>query len=231
MKGRNALILMEYHLSNVHDVSDYNTHNGENTTLADEELVGRCKKEFPFASQSFEALVQRHWKRIYSVVYKFVNNREDAEDITQDVFIKIYFNLLSFQQRSSFSSWSYRIAVTSTLDALDDIKKRHHTFTSLQFADPEREQHDIAQLQLTMIGPEEHIIQKELRETLNTIFRKLHGEKARILTMRDVEQLSYKEIASKLTMNPSTVKMRIHRARSSFQEMYRVYEEQKWEGI
>ncbi len=222
---------MDHRTSNVPDKGNHHTPTTDNAIQSDEELVVRCKNEFPLASQSFEALVQRHWKRVYSVVYKFVNNREDAEDITQEVFIKIYFNLLSFQQRSSFSSWSYRIAVTSTLDALDDIKKRHRTFSSLQFSDPEIERNDSTQLHLTMIGPEEHIIQKELRETINTVFKSLHSEKARILTMRDVEQLSYNEIATKLTMKQSTVKMRIHRARSNFQEMYRGYEEKKQEEL
>ena len=222
---------MDYCVSNVPDKGNHEIPSPDSTIQSDDELVGRCKNEFPLASQSFEALVQRHWKRVYSVVYRFVNNREDAEDITQEVFIKIYFNLLSFQQRSSFSSWSYRIAVTSTLDALDDIKKRHRTFSSLQLSDPEIEHNDSTQLHLTMIGPEEHIIQKELRETINTVFKSLHSEKARILTMRDVEQLSYNEIATKLTMKPSTVKMRIHRARSNFQEMYRGYEEKKQEEL
>lgn len=222
------LFLWSYRLRQMQDIYKYNT---DTTMQTDEELVVRCKKEFPHASDSFETLVQRHWKRVYSVIYKFVNNREDAEDITQEVFIKIYFNLLSFQQRSSFSSWSYRIAVTSTLDALDEIKKRYRTFTSLQLSDAEKEYNDSLQAHLIMIGPEEHIIQKEQRETINTVFKSLHSEKARILTMRDVEQLSYKEIARKLTMSPSNVKMRIHRARSSFQEMYRGHEEKRVKGV
>src|SRR5579859_4361170 len=96
-------------------------------TLSDEELVMRCKAELPTNTRSYEILVQRHMNRVYSIVYRVVYNREEAEDITQDVFVKVYNGIKKFEQQASFSSWVYRIATNSALDALDKMKRQHTT--------------------------------------------------------------------------------------------------------
>src|SRR5437660_10347656 len=92
--------------------------------LTDEELVARCKAELPSDTRSYEMLVQRHMNRVYSTVYRVVGNKEEAEDITQEVFVKVYHGLHKFEQQASFSSWLYRISTNSALDALDKIKRR-----------------------------------------------------------------------------------------------------------
>src|SRR5689334_11244922 len=92
--------------------------------LSDEELVALCKTELPGDTRSYEVLVQRHMNRVYSVVYRVVCNKEEAEDITQEVFVKVYNGLKKFDQKAAFSSWLYRIATNSALDALDKTKRR-----------------------------------------------------------------------------------------------------------
>src|ERR687883_670469 len=91
--------------------------------MTDEELVARCKRELPQNTRSYEILVQRHMNRVYSIVYRIVCNKEEAEDITQEVFVKVYHGLKKFEQQASFSSWLYRIATNSALDALDKTKR------------------------------------------------------------------------------------------------------------
>src|SRR4051812_39728844 len=92
--------------------------------LSDEELIRRCKIELPGDTRSYEVLVQRHAGKVYSLVYRVVGSREEAEDITQEVFLKIYHGVGKFEQQAAFSTWLYRVATNSALDALDKLKRR-----------------------------------------------------------------------------------------------------------
>ena len=69
--------------------------------LSDEELVARCKKELPGNTRSYEELVRRHMHRVYSIAYRVVSHKEEAEDIAQEVFVKVYHGLKKFEQQSS----------------------------------------------------------------------------------------------------------------------------------
>lgn len=94
------------------------------STITDEDLIARCKLELPGDTRSFELLVQRHVNRVYSLSYRVVGNKEEAEDVTQEVFTKVYNNLRKFEQQAAFSTWLYRVATNSALDALDKTKRR-----------------------------------------------------------------------------------------------------------
>jgi RNA polymerase sigma-70 factor, ECF subfamily len=177
-------------------------------TLSDEELVARCKAELPGNTRSYEVLVERHMNRVYSVVYRVVGNKEEAEDVTQEVFVKVYNNLSKFEQQASFSSWLYRIATNCALDAIDKIKRRPTNSESALLDS------------LSTAGPEESVIRAELRDCINKVLKKLGHEQAHVLILRDFEDLSYDEIAEALTASLSAVKMRIHRARLAFQEVF-----------
>ena len=192
-------------------------------TLTDEELVARCKAELPGNTRSYEELVNRHMNRVYSLVYRVVANKEEAEDITQDIFIKVYNNLNKFEQQASFSSWLYRVATNSTLDALDKIKRRPQAVTadnSSKASGTQEETDPVHQQPSTEPGPEESIIQAELRECIKQVLKKLDREQTQALVLRDFDDLSYDEISKILGVSLSTVKMRIHRARLAFQEVF-----------
>ncbi|HVB25765.1 MAG TPA: sigma-70 family RNA polymerase sigma factor [Ktedonobacteraceae bacterium] len=193
-------------------------------TLTDEELVMRCKAELPTNTRSYEILVQRYMNRVYSIVYRVVYNREEAEDITQEVFVKVYNGIKKFEQQASFSSWLYRIATNSALDALDRMKRQRSNVLSFsnrgQKQEREEEVDPLAQQVSPESGPEEKSIQRELRECIHRVLKKLDREQARILVLRDFEDMSYDEITVLLTSSLSAVKMRIHRARLAFQDMF-----------
>lgn len=191
--------------------------------LSDEELVARCKKELPGNTRSYEELVRRHMNRVYSITYRVVNNREEAEDVAQEVFVKVFHNIRKFEQQAAFSSWLYRIATNSALDALD--KTRRHTKHVVPLSKPtstgSADESDPLQRQVSpLTGPEDRAIQNELRECINRVLKKLDREQARLLIMRDFEDLSYDEIANALEAGLSAVKMRIHRARLAFQHLF-----------
>ena len=191
--------------------------------LSDEELVARCQKELPGNTRSYEELVRRHMHRVYSIAYRVVSHKEEAEDITQEVFVKVYHGLKKFEQQSSFSSWLYRIATNSALDALDKTKRHSKNIAPLTSQNNTKNQEETDALKLpasSAAGPEDKAIQKELRECINRVLKKLDREQARLLVMRDFEDLSYDEIARVLQLGLSAVKMRIHRARLAFQEIF-----------
>ncbi len=191
--------------------------------LTDEELVERCKSELPGNSLSYEVLVQRHMHSMYGLVYRMVCNREDAEDITQDVFVKAYRGLHTFKQQAPFSTWLYRIATNSAFDALVKIQRQGKVTVSItpySQAVP-GEGGNTARLHLpSMEGPEESILHAELRECLQQVLHTLDPQQARLLLMRDFYDLSYDEIANTLEISMSAVKMRIHRARLAFQQAF-----------
>ena len=192
-------------------------------TLTDEELVIRCKQELPHDTRSYEELVQRYMNRVYSIVYRVVQNKEEAEDISQEVFVKVYNSIKKFEQQAAFSSWLYRIATNSTLDALDKSKRhsKNITLSSRPHNTSDNEDTDTLNQQAsTEAGPEEHAMQTELRECINHVLKKLGREQARLLLMRDFDDLSYDEIAQVLQAGLSAVKMRIHRARLAFQQVF-----------
>lgn len=191
------------------------------SALSDEELVARCKKELPSNTRSYEELVQRHMNRVYGIAYRIVLQKEEAEDVAQEVFIKVYHGLKKFEQQSSFSTWLYRIATNSALDTLDKTGRRSKNIVTLTSQkNTKEEETDPLDPHASVAGPEEQVIQKELRECINRVLKKLNRDQARLLVMRDFEDLSYNEIALALQANLSTVKMRIHRARLAFQELF-----------
>jgi RNA polymerase sigma-70 factor (ECF subfamily) len=193
-------------------------------TLTDEELVERCKRELPHDTRSYEILVQRHMNRVYSVVYRIICNKEEAEDITQEVFVKVFHGLKKFEQQASFASWLYRIATNSALDGLDKLKRqqKHATHVSQDMhSNGDDEENDVLNRYPAQgIEPEELTLRKELRECISRVLSKLDRQQCRLLIMRDFDDLSYDEIASVLKVKLSAVKMRIHRARLSFQELF-----------
>ncbi len=188
----------------------------------DEELVARCQQELPRNTRSYEQLVQRHMNRVYTIVYRVVNNREEAEDITQEVFVKVFNGLKKFDQRASFSTWLYRIATNSALDALDKMKKhsKDASILNTRSADGEDAVDALTSQPSPTPGPEENVVQAELRECIHNVLTSLEIEHRRVLLLRDFENLSYDEIAEVLQAKLSAVKMRIHRARLAFQEIF-----------
>ena len=191
--------------------------------LTDEDLVVRCKSELPRETRSYEMLVRRHMNRVYNQVYQVVSNKEEAEDIAQEVFVKVYNGLHKFEQQASFSSWLYRITTNTTLDALDKIKRRPKSihFVNSRNATGHEEDFEPLESQATSVaGPEESVMQAELRECIRRVLKKLDRDQARLLVMRDLNEVSYDEIAKALSASLSAIKMRIHRARLAFQDIF-----------
>lgn len=158
---------------------------------------------------AFEQLLDRYQKPVYHQALRMVGNPEDAADVTQEVFIKVWKHLPSFRGESGFATWLYRLTDNTAIDLLRREKKRRgdsslddeESFCVLP-ADPAPTPHQAAE-------------QKELQQAVADGLRQLSEEHRQVLVMREINGLSYEEIGDILGLTAGTVKSRIARARIS----------------
>jgi len=162
-------------------------------------------------SAAFEKLVQPLEGRIYAVALRMCGNREDAQDCMQEAMIRIYRALSSFKGQSSFSTWVYRITMNTCLDELRRRKARRSTSLDnlLDSGWSPANETDT---------PERHAVQSEQRRTIERAISDLPEDMRSAVILRDIQGLTYDEIASALEVNVGTVKSRISRARERLRE-------------
>ena len=168
---------------------------------------------------AFEALVERYERRIYAVAFRMLADQEDARDAAQDAFLRVFRALPGFQGESKFSTWIYRIVSNLCVDKLR--KRRDEAAFSLDapFADDDGPGDGvIAELPDTAIGVAAEAENAEFRELVHRAVSMLPDAHRAIIVMRDIEDLSYPEIAEILGCPPGTVKSRINRARAKLRE-------------
>ena len=106
----------------------------KNDFISDEELVSHCKMELPYQTMSFEILVKRYQNKVFHKTLTLLKNREDAEDIAKEIFLKVFSKLPTFKGNSSFSTWLYSITVNTCLNVMDQ-KKRKLKWFSIEFSE------------------------------------------------------------------------------------------------
>lgn len=173
------------------------------------ELVRKAKAGDKLA---FEALVTMYEKKVYALAFRYTGNQEDALDISQDVFLRVFRFLPGFNEQSTFSTWLFRI--TSNV-CRDSLKKRRSLMELPLEVKSGDEEGFTAEITDTRAGPEEELERIETRESIRQGLANLSDEHREILVMRDVSGFSYNEIAEILGMEMGTVKSRIARARDS----------------
>lgn len=170
------------------------------------------------AVQPFEELVRRHQHRVLSVALRILHRREDAEEITQQVFLKAYTSIRRFDMRSAFSTWLYKIAVNECWDSLRKKKVRPLVYESELSADQVNQLDVYARADRSTASPDERTLARDLVERL---LECLSEEDRGILLLKEVEGLSVQEIAEIYDLNVNTVKVRMFRARAAMMENYR----------
>ena len=175
--------------------------------------IRRCKRgEEP----AFREILDRYRTPIYNLCYRMSRNPEDARDLAQEVFIKVFSLLDRFDEQYAFSSWLFRIA---TNHCIDHIRRNRLRFLSLDGATgQDGEEYE---LQIPSDGPEPDTVlqRKEALERLAEVIAELPPHYKAITMLRHDQQLSYEEIAEILQLPLGTVKARIHRARNLIQQM------------
>ena len=175
--------------------------------------------------KSFRILVDEHQKKVLNTCYRFVRSREDAEDLTQEVFIEVYKSISSFRGESKISTWIYRIAVTKSLDFIRR-KKRKKRFAILKstFSGDTIEE-DIPDNQ--NLNPGGKIEEQERIRILNEALGSLPENQRTAFTLSKYDEMSYKEIAEILNTTVSSVESLIHRAKQNLKKRLQNYYEKK----
>jgi RNA polymerase sigma-70 factor, ECF subfamily len=171
--------------------------------MVDSELITRAAGGDPTA---FQALVERHRSMVYRVAYQFAGNHHDAEDIAQDVFIKVYRSLDKFRQDAQLTSWLYRIVMNACID------HRRRQAPAASAACGEEAEQTLLNAQEEAPGPEVRAYAGELGELLQAEIARLpHGQRI-VFVMRHHQGLKLCEIAETLGLAEGTVKRQLHAA-------------------
>ena len=156
--------------------------------------------------ESFGVLVKKYKTKVFNLAYSLTRDRETADDLAQEVFIKVYYALEKFKFKSGFGTWLYRIAINHIKDHLRKQGKKRHLSLEAMRSEPAHPDDEIQRRENMQESAEK---KKILRETLRTLPEKYQV----ILTLRDIQGHSYEEIAGILRLSPGTVDSRLHRAR------------------
>src|SRR6266496_992809 len=166
--------------------------------------------------KAFEELVRRYDRNVFRIAQHITQNREDAEDVVQDAFLKAYGNLAQFQEQSKFYTWLVRIAVN---EALMKLRRRKPERTDLPDEDIKTEDDSLPrEIADWSPNPEQQYTQSELREILSKTIQGLPPGFRTVFVLRDVEGLSTEETAAALELSVPAVKSRLLRARLQLRE-------------
>jgi RNA polymerase sigma-70 factor (ECF subfamily) len=173
----------------------------------DSDLISRAKNG---DSKSYDKLLKKYKNSVYSLVLRMVRNSQEAEDLTQEAFIKAFNSLASFNEEYAFSTWLYKIATNNCIDFFRKRKLQTYSLDKpIQYKDSEI-QHDIPDPDL---NPEKSIMASERNKLIKEAINKLPEKYHRAIVLRHSEEKSYEEIAEILGLPLGTVKARIFRAR------------------
>ena len=181
-------------------------------TLSDEELVLLIKERGAKDERPFQELFSRYQNQIWHVCYNFTHNQRDAEDLMQDVFLKVHRNISRFEARSTFKTWVYRVALNTCYNEVRHRQRRPQE-SETDFA-------DVTEWMPSSVSTEREVEQRARQSLLNAAFANLRPEESVILQMKDIEERPYTEIASTLSISLSAAKMRAKRARNALKVAY-----------
>jgi RNA polymerase sigma-70 factor (ECF subfamily) len=177
---------------------------------------------------AFEELVRRYDRNVFRIAQHITQNREDAEDVVQDAFLKAYGNLSQFQGQSKFYTWLVRIAVN---EALMKLRRRRPERTVSLDQDVETDEDTIPrEVADWSPNPEQQYNQAELRELLQKTIQGLPAGFRTVFVLRDVEGLSTEETAEALGLSIPAVKSRLLRARLQLRERLNKYFKRRTNG-
>ncbi|MBE6571178.1 MAG: sigma-70 family RNA polymerase sigma factor [Ruminococcaceae bacterium] len=167
---------------------------------------------------AFGELVEKYQSFVYRTVFYDLKSHEDAQDISQEIFIKAYKALSSFRADSEFTTWLYRICKNTVYDYLrKNAKKKPLLFSELSSPEDGDREFDIADTSGNY-DPEKTAVSNETARIVNDAIRTLSEEHRTIIVMRDIEGMSYSQIADVMSLEEGTVKSRLSRARAALKK-------------
>lgn len=190
----------------------------DNLFLDDGNLVRRSQRGDP---EAMSCLIVKYQDRIYNSILKICANQDDAAELTQDTFVKVLESINTFRGQSGFYTWLFRVAVNLTLN---HCRKRFKLSPvsldgSNESSGKEREHLAALLADPSQTDPARIVQQKELVQVLLDLIARMNEEHRVVLVLRDIEQMSYSQIAEVLQVETGTVKSRLCRARAALREL------------
>ena len=181
-----------------------------------EMLIHRCLRG---DQRAWDLIVRQHWRKVFNVAYKFVGKHDEAEDLAQDIFLKIFKSLNTFDRRANFQTWLISVSRNLCIDHYRRVRKERETINR---------DVDAAEVQVasTDQGPFAALEQRDRAVLLRQALSALPDTLRTAVVMRDLQELSYHEIADRLHLPEGTVKSRINRGRAELARQIRTLRSQ-----
>jgi len=182
----------------------------------DRQLVERAQQG---DKKAFGLLVEKYQRKLARLLSRFIRDPAEVEDVTQEAFIKAYRALPAFRGDSAFYTWLYRIGINTAKNYLMALGRRAPTSTEVEAE--EAEGYDEGEQLRDINTPESLLLSNEIAETVNATIEKLPEELRKAIQMREIEGMSYEDIAQAMDCPIGTVRSRIFRAREAIAEQLR----------
>jgi RNA polymerase sigma-70 factor, ECF subfamily len=186
------------------------------TQAADQDLVALAQQG---SEKAYRELLSRYQRPVFSVIFRMVRDRERAEDLAQETFVRVFNNIDRYDPRYRFSSWIFKIATNLTIDA---IRRREVETVSIDGSRNALTPDQIEATSITLVSPDENPEQlleaRQLGAEIGDAIGRLRPEYRAAILLRHVEGREYQEIAEILSLPLGTVKTYIHRGRNELRE-------------
>ncbi len=183
-------------------------------TDEDRRLVARCREGDPDA---FEELVRRHQQMVLNLAYHYLGYQNDIEDVTQKVFVKVYFSLAKYDLRRPFLPWLYRIAINQCYDELRRLRRlKVRTFSELTSEESSSVENLISRQDPGTDDPDRR---KEMVALLYRMLDQLPDQQRLALVLRDIEDVPYSRMAEMLECSEQAARLKVFRARSRLKSL------------
>jgi len=175
------------------------------SSRAIDDVIQRCLNG---DQSAWDTIVRLHWRKVFNVAYKFVGRHDQAEDLTQDVFLKLFRSLDTFDRRANFQTWLVSVSRNLCIDHYRRVRKEREAIN--RDVDPAH----LAPAAATP-SPQALLEQRDRVHLLREALDQLAPTLRTALMLRDIQELSYQEIAGRLSLPEGTVKSRINRGRTA----------------
>jgi RNA polymerase sigma-70 factor (ECF subfamily) len=169
--------------------------------------------------KAFREITEQYGSRVFNLTYRMLGNREEAEDVAQEVFITVFKSIDSFRGDSKFSTWLYRITANHCKNRIKYLARRHDRQQS-EYEEDVLRQNPESQLTAPTPSPrpDKQLEGMELEQLMQAALATLDEEQRILIVLRDIEELSYKEICDVTGLPEGTLKSRLHRARLALRQ-------------
>jgi len=197
-------------------IADFDRDRAKLKDLTDEQLMLRVQEG---NSASFDLLVERYRVRLFNYLFRLVGNRDDAEEIAQEAFVKAYIHAEKYKTIAKFSTWLYTIATNLVRNRMRSLSRKPKIFSLWSKGRYDGEEEKPLDILDPQRSPEDKMNDSELSEIINQAIEKIPEKYRTSFVLREINQLSYEEIAAVTGLKLGTVRSRINRARNFFRQI------------